>query len=146
MSQRHLQALCIACWVVCSPPGMAQNAYKCGDGYSQSPCPGGVAIDADSRSPAQKAQADAATARAAQTARAMEQARLKQEAAALAANTPTVKSTVKDAPKSPPQARKKSRQPEYFTAREPGSKKPARTNGKAVKDKSSPATTGPLKP
>jgi hypothetical protein len=146
MNQRHLPALCIAFWAVSSTPVMAQNVYKCGDSYSQSPCPGGVAIDPDRRSPAQKAQADAATARDAQAARSLEQARLKQEAAARAANTPAIKSTVKDTPKSTPQARKKSRQPEYFTAREPGGKKPAKTSSKAVKESPPQAAAEPVKP
>lgn len=146
MNQHHLQALCIAFWAVSSAPVMAQNVYKCGDGYSQSPCPGGVAIDPDRRSPAQKAQADAATARDAQAARSLEQNRLKQEAAARAANTPARKPAVTEAPQSKPQTKKKSRTPEYFTAREPGAKKPARTSSKAVQDSSSPAAAGSVKP
>lgn len=146
MNQRHLQALSIAVGIMCSAPVMAQNVYKCGDSYSQSPCPGGVAIDADSRSPAQKAQADAATARDARIARAMEQARLKQEAAALAANVPADKPAVNEAPKSKPQAKKKSRQPEYFTAREPGGKKPSKKNGKTVQDSTSPSPAVSVKP
>lgn len=146
MSQRHLPALCIAFWALSTAPVMAQNVYKCGEGYSQSPCPGGVAIDPDRRSPVQKAQADAATARDAQTARSLEQNRIKQEAAARAANTPARQPAVTQAPKDKPQAKKKSRAPEYFTAREPGAKKPARTSSKAVQDSSSPATAGTAKP
>ena len=37
-----------------------QTVYKCGNGYSQAPCPGGTPVQAsDSRTPQDKAQADA---------------------------------------------------------------------------------------
>ncbi len=58
----------------------AQPIYRCVNSYSQTPCPGGTAIDVqDSRSPAQKAQSDAATAQAARLANEMEKTRLKDE-------------------------------------------------------------------
>ena len=42
----------------------AQNVYKCEDQYSDRPCPGAVTLDVpDSRSAAQKTQADKATTR-----------------------------------------------------------------------------------
>ena len=70
----------------------AQNTYKCGDTYSQLPCPGGVVVDVtDKRTSAQKTQSDLATGRDARTAEAMEKARLQQEKIDIAANTPTVK-------------------------------------------------------
>lgn len=75
----------------------AQTIYKCGDTYSQLPCPGGVVIDAtDRRTSAQKAQSDLATGRDARTAEAMEKARRQQEKTDLAANTPTVKTASPD--------------------------------------------------
>ena len=44
----------------------AQKVYKCGNVYSQIPCTDGVGLDAkDNRTSAQKAQADATTARTA---------------------------------------------------------------------------------
>ena len=70
----------------------AQSIYKCGDSYSQIPCPGAILIDAsDKRSSDQKLQADANSKRSAQTADAMEKARLQQEKIDLASNTPPMK-------------------------------------------------------
>jgi len=105
----------------------AQNIYRCGDSYSysQSPCPGGMAIDAsDSRTKAQKAHTEAATQRDRQTADALEKERLKQEEAAARA---TQKANATSAPKTEPaphkSSKKKPRQPAYFTARTAGDKK-----------------------
>ena len=105
----------------------AQNTYKCGDTYSQLPCPGSVVVDtADKRTSAQKAQTDSAAARDARTATAMEKTRLEQEKKDLAANTPPLK------PDTLPTAvnagtskvkKKKKKTPEYFTAQVPGQKK-----------------------
>ena len=105
----------------------AQNTYKCGDAYSQLPCPGGVVVDVtDKRTSAQKTQSDLATGRDARTAEAMEKARLQQEKIDIAANTPTVK------PASPDKAnntqtsqvkKKKKKEQEYFSAQIPGEKK-----------------------
>lgn len=103
----------------------AQNVYRCGDSYSQSPCPGGVAIDAsDSRTKGQKAQADADTQRDRQAAQALEKERLKQEAAA---NAGTQKAEATKAPAAAaaphPSSKKKHKEPAYFTARTAGDKK-----------------------
>lgn len=106
----------------------AQKTYKCGDTYSQTPCPGGVVIDtADQRSSAQKGQADAATGRDAKAADALQKARLQQEAKDLAANTPTATATnsspVKASNTPTSQLKKKKKTPEFFTAQVPGEKK-----------------------
>ena len=67
----------------------AQTVYRCGGSYSQTPCSGGVAIDAsDPRSSAQKMQSDGATRRDASTADAMRQTRLEQERRDIAADEP----------------------------------------------------------
>ena len=117
----------IAIATVLSTGASAQNTYKCGDTYSQLPCPGGVIVNAtDKRTSAQKTQSDLATARDARTADAMEKARLQQEKIDIAANTPTVK------PASPDKAnntqtiqvkKKKKKEQEYFIAQIPGEKK-----------------------
>ncbi len=66
-------------------PAWGQTVYKCGNVYSQVPCPGAVAVEAsDNRTPAQKAQADAAAAQAAKSADKMEKARLALEKAPVA--------------------------------------------------------------
>ena len=77
-------------------PGLAtaQLSYKCGNSYSQTPCPDAVVLDkTDQRTSAQKAQADQATQRDARLASTMEKARLQQEAKDLAANTPATKAS-----------------------------------------------------
>ncbi|MFP5477150.1 MAG: hypothetical protein ACLGJD_26210, partial [Gammaproteobacteria bacterium] len=59
----------------------AQAIYRCGNSYSQQPCPGGKIVDADdSRSASQKSQTDQAVRRDAKAAEALENARLKEEA------------------------------------------------------------------
>ena len=103
-----------------------QNAYKCGDTYSQLPCPGATIIDAaDQRSNAQKVHSDLATARAARTAQAMQQARLQQEKKDLATNTPAVTpaSSRQASAVRTSQAKLKKRAPEFFTAQIPEEKK-----------------------
>lgn len=65
----------------------AQVTYRCGNSYSQSPCPGAIEVDTrDTRTSAQKAQTDLATQRDMRTANALEKARLLQESKDLAAN------------------------------------------------------------
>ena len=94
-----------------SSSAMAQTVYKCGSTYSQFPCPDGVVINADPRSSAQKAQADQATARDARTASAMEKARLLQEKADLAANTPKAPAKAASASKKHKSDAKKKKKP-----------------------------------
>lgn len=68
-------------------PAGAQPApiYRCGSSYSQTPCANGQQIQADdARSASQKQQADQATRRDADLARALEQDRLAQEKRAAA--------------------------------------------------------------
>jgi hypothetical protein len=115
----------------------AQNIYRCGDSYSQSPCAGGVAVDAsDSRTRAQQAQAAADTARARQAANALEKDRLKQEDAAERAARQAPQA---DAGKPPAAAhdtkpahtsKKKPKQPPYFTAHAAGEKKDSKKTAK----------------
>lgn len=105
----------------------AQNIYKCGDTYSQAPCPGGAAVDAtDQRTSAQKVQSDLATRRDVRAADAMEKARLQQEKTDIAANTPTAKAetagTATDTGTTYAK-KKKKKAPDYFTAQVPGKKK-----------------------
>lgn len=125
MSHRPLFAIFLIATGAVFTSAQAQNIYRCGDSYSQSPCPGGVAIDAsDSRTRAQKAQTEAATQRDRQTADALEKERLKREEAA-ARTTPKTNVTrvPKTEPAPPKSSKKKSRQPAYFTARTAGDKK-----------------------
>jgi len=71
--------------------------YRCGSSYSDTPCAQAVAVPtADPRSPAQKAQTEAATARAALLAGQLEKTRHADEAAARQAVHPQA---FKEAPK-----------------------------------------------
>ena len=119
----------------------AQNSYKCGSTYSQTPCPDAVpvAID-DGRTSAQKKQTDAATAMTAKTAGTLEKDRLAQEKRDLASNKPAspgVNSSAKASPAEPPKTsakkKKKKGEPEYFTAQVPGEKKTKAKAAKATK-------------
>lgn len=110
----------------------AQNAYRCGNTYSQTPCANGKTIDVtDSRSADQKKQTDAATASTAKAGDTMEKARLAQEKRDLAANKArpaVIAPTAVPAPAPPPQpvtyAKKKKKKPSpYFTAQAPREKK-----------------------
>ena len=109
----------------------AQNVYKCGSSYSQTPCAAGTVVDvSDPRTAAQKAQTDAATLRDARVADALERSRLSQEArdraaskaAAVRAKPPASAVQVRPAPVRHRATRK---QPEYFTATTPDGKKAA---------------------
>jgi hypothetical protein len=79
------------------PSHAAQTVYRCGSSYSQTPCQGAVAIDADdSRSAAQKASADATIRRDGQIANSMEKARLKDEKGAAAREATARKAQAKN--------------------------------------------------
>ena len=81
MRRKIAMALSCAVWVAAAANAAGEEIYRCGDTYSQKPCPGGRAIEAaDPRSASQGAQASQAAKRDAKTADAMEKARLKEEA------------------------------------------------------------------
>ena len=64
----------------------AQTVYRCGNSYSQQPCPGGSALDAsDSRTPEQRQAQDASVRHERRVADRLEKERLKEEAAAVRA-------------------------------------------------------------
>lgn len=119
----------IAAWAE-STWATGTNVYKCGSTYSQTPCDGAVAVQVnDARSKEQKSQSDAATVQQNKTANAMEKARLKDEAQAIAQGKPAKPST-KTAAKAPskpladsnvlsPKNHKgKKKESEFFTAKE----------------------------
>ena len=124
----------------------AQNAYRCGNTYSQTPCPNGKTLDVtDSRTADQKKQTDAAAASSAKAGDAMEKARLAQEKRDLAANRGQAVQTVPAAapkavaePQPRTHAQRKKKTSPYFTAqapREKKEKKPAKAK-KAASSKS----------
>lgn len=104
-------------------PAAAQDIYRCGDAYSQQPCPGGSVVEAgDARSASQRSQASQAARRDAKLADSMEKARLKEEAKPVSAYIP---------PKQEAAARKVK--PADFTAVVP--RKPGGSQAKPKKKK-----------
>ncbi|MDZ7922419.1 hypothetical protein [Rhodoferax sp.] len=114
-------ALFLIAACVVSTGTQAQKIYKCGSSYSQIPCPDGVAVDAqDPRSNTQKTEAKQASKSQAKLADAMEKERLQDETQARAADQALAKAQNKKEPTSgKPAAKKKSKEPEYFTAKPP---------------------------
>jgi len=77
----------LSCWAASS-----QTIYRCGNSYSDAPCAGASALSIDdSRSPAQKAQTDAATVQARTLAQQMERERLTLEKSATSAKAPATR-------------------------------------------------------
>ena len=114
----------------------AQDTYKCGNSYSQTPCPGGQKVETDdARSAEQKAQTRAAAERDAKAASAMEKDRTAKEAKAAPAYVAPARET------APPTESKpvitKPKKPAYFTAVEPATptdpKKKPKSEKKAKK-------------
>ncbi len=93
MHQQHLRhpaaAVCATFLGLVCLAASGQTIYRCGNSYSDAPCAGAskLAID-DSRSPAQKAQTDAATVRTRTLAQQMERERLTLEKSVMAAKPP----------------------------------------------------------
>jgi hypothetical protein len=111
----------------------AQNAYRCGNNYSQTPCPGASALNVDdARTQAQKQQTDTASRSDATRADRLEKERLAQEkatrayssAASPAAATvhPQTGSTVVNKI-TPKRVRSNHKKPSAFVAQVPGSEK-----------------------
>jgi hypothetical protein len=116
----------LAGWVL---PAAAQPIYRCGDSYSQQPCPGGKVVEVDdARSASQKAQTDQAVRRDAKAAEALEKARLHDEAKPAQVLLPPAKP--QDAPVKSVAA-PTLKKPDQFTAVAP--KKPGEADKKKKK-------------
>jgi hypothetical protein len=122
----------------------AQNVYKCGNSYSQTPCTSANTLTLDdARTAAQKQQTDAATRTDAKLAQSLEKARIAQEKLAAAQPTPAPKVATSAAQRSPDtvvhkitpkRIKSKKYKPDAFIAQVPGSdKKPVKK--KAAKKK-----------
>ena len=75
--------------LACASQGQAQPVYRCGQTYSQTPCPGAVSVDTnDARSKTQKQESQKATQRDKHLAQELEESRKKEDALALAGSTP----------------------------------------------------------
>ena len=128
----------IAVWIV---PAWSQTVYKCGHAYNQQPCPGATTVDvSDARTPAQRAEAAAATTSTGAMAAKLENERLLREKIAasrsnkkLAHHRTGVKSGASvSASKA---AARKKKEAEYFTATAAAAKK-EKKNEKKPTDKS----------
>ena len=121
----------------CCTPAWSQTIYRCGAVYSQQPCPDAITLDAsDTRTPAQKAQADAATAGAVKMAAQMEKDRLAREKIQLAKSpkkrAPRVKTAKTESSTAAPKASAhKKKEPEHFTAAVPAEKKDKKVGKKS---------------
>lgn len=98
----------------------AQTIYRCGNSYSQAPCPGAVPLDlSDPRLPEQKKQTDAAAINDARLANTMERERLAEEQRLLAGNQPIPQS----AANTPVKARAKAPSTRKIKRSKPKAKK-----------------------
>jgi hypothetical protein len=130
---KNLPALVVLAAAAALAPAAAQNVYRCGDSYSQRPCPGGILVPTeDTRNASQRAQTSAAAQRDAKTADAMEKARLKEEAKPVAGYIPAPKEAETIAPEAKP-GLVKPKKPQYFTAAAP--RKPGEAGAKKKKKK-----------
>jgi hypothetical protein len=97
----------------------AQQVWRCGNTYSQAPCPDGVPfVAADPRTAAEASKADRVTQADQQRADAMEKARLDQEKKAPKAQVMGAPRAPASAPKVDKKPAKKAgkKEPEHFTA------------------------------
>lgn len=97
----------------------AQDVYRCGDSYSQKPCPGGALVPTDdARSAIQRSQAKEDAQRVSKAADAMEKARLKEEAKA-AVYLPPPRVETETAAEEQRFGVARPKKSEYFTAHAP---------------------------
>jgi hypothetical protein len=145
MKKKQLKILAgLALALACAAAG-AQGVYRCGDTYSQQPCPGGAPLAAqDSRSAAQQAQTTQATQRNAKAADAMEKSRLKEEAKPISEGRVALPARQEVTPPDEP-VLTKPKKPQYFTAsapKKPG-EKPVKKKPKAKKPKAPAPAVAP---
>ena len=137
MNGKLAMALSCAVLVAAAPGATAEEIYRCGDSYSNKPCPGGQQVQAaDPRSASQRAQANQAAQQDAKAADAMEKARLKEEAkpASIVVLSGKAVGQPAEGPKPAASARTKGSKPKKsgdFTAVEP--RKPAESSTAAKK-------------
>jgi len=120
MRKLRLSALFLIAGIAFTWRVQAQPVYRCGNTYSQFPCPGAIPMDlADARKPEQKAQTQAATLTDARLAKTMEQERLAEEKRLLAAN----QATPPGIPEQPKRAQSGNKKPTTIEADVPVSEK-----------------------
>lgn len=136
MHKNSIQAFFMVAGVALSTGLQAQSIYRCGNTYSQTPCPGAEPLQLnDPRQPEQKQQTDAAAGQAARLAQTMEQTRIAEEKRLLVGrqsmpSTAPEKSasgsasTASTTTLTPKRVQPKHKKPEAFIAEVPGSEKP----------------------
>jgi hypothetical protein len=136
LHKNGIQAFFMVAATVFSMGPRAQSIYRCGNAYSQTPCPGAEPLQLnDSRQPEQKQQTDAAAGQAARLAQTMEQTRIAEEKRLLAGRQ-SMPSTAPERPASdtvskgsitttltPKRVQPKHKKPDAFIAEVPGSEK-----------------------
>ena len=145
MQEFHIRAALMLAGAALALGAQAQTIYRCGNVYSQVPCPGAAPLQLnDPRQPEQKRQTDAASEQAARLAQTMAQTRIAEEKRLLAGHQ-SVPSTRPKKPVAstvstgsittltPKRGQPKHKKPDAFIAEVPGSDKPA-----AQKKKSKP--------
>lgn len=133
MHKNSIQAFFMVAGIVVSTGLGAQSIYRCGNAYSQTPCPGAEPLLLnDARQPEQKQQTDAAAGQAARLAQTMEQTRIAEEKRLLAGHQ-SLPSTAPEKPAAgtgspttltPKRVQPKHKKPDAFIAEVPGSEKP----------------------
>jgi len=117
----------------------AETVYRCGESYSQQPCPGGKPVQTDDpRSEGQRAQTREAVRRDAKAADEMEKSRLKAEAKPAPALMPAPKPETPEPPNGPVVTPGVAKKPAYFTAVAPAKKGQAQPGKKKKKAKKKP--------
>lgn len=132
---RLCASICFA--LVAATPAQAQSVYRCGNAYTQQPCPNGTAIEAsDPRSAEQKAQADKATRTDARLARELQTDRERaerEEYQARKAMKPTVTPVAQAPGGKQGKAKKKATETDRYLATSPKPvRKPAKTASKST--------------
>jgi wyosine [tRNA(Phe)-imidazoG37] synthetase (radical SAM superfamily) len=127
MRMRHPIALFFIAACVFPSMACAANVYKCGNSYSQVPCPGAVEINTSGSPDAMRQRAARKEAeKEKKAANAMEKQRLAEERAELKAQQQAEKARLvplkADEKESPNTKKKSPKEPPYFTAKVPATK------------------------
>lgn len=147
MEKLRWRALFLVTGLACASHVQAQTIYRCGNTYSQLPCPGAAPMNlSDRRLPEQKKQTQEAAINDARLANTMESERLAEEQRLLAGNRPVTSSTAtKPQTKAsgsvalkPKRTRTKPKKTTAFTANIRDSKKPATPKKKPGKKSKPP--------
>lgn len=158
---RTLSWLSIAIFIIAtsalSTRARGQIVYRCGNSYSQIPCPGGQTVQVDdTRDAQQKRQTDEAVRQDAKQAQLLEKKRLAQEKAALKPAPVTLPSTDTTSPMTPSASdvavvhkitpkriQSKHHKPDVFVAQVPGSDQKKRLKKTTPKKAAQKAASSP---